>query len=59
VDPDSARDALKGILEHVADGRLTPHIDRIMSLDDAATAMQLVADRQVQGRIVLDVGRAP
>jgi NADPH2:quinone reductase len=58
VDPDSANNALNSILEHIADGNLNPHVDRIMSLDDAATAMQLVADREVQGRIVLDVGRA-
>ena len=39
----------------VGEGRLRPHIDRVLPLAQAAEAMSAVANRTAQGRIVLQV----
>lgn len=39
----------------VGEGKLHPHIDRVIPLEQATDAMAAIADRSVQGRIVLRV----
>ncbi|MHC2273959.1 NADPH2:quinone reductase [Bradyrhizobium diazoefficiens] len=41
------------LMQLLADGRIRPHIDRILPLEEAGDAMRAVANRTVQGRIVL------
>lgn len=43
------------LMQLLADGNIRPHIDRVLPLEDAAEAMRAVADRTVQGRIVLKI----
>jgi NADPH:quinone reductase len=53
--PDQAvrmNDTLMGLL---AEGKIRPHIDRILPLEQAKEALRAVADRTVHGRIVLKV----
>jgi NADPH:quinone reductase len=45
-------DALTRLL---SEGRIRPHVDRVLPLEQVKEAMQAVADRVVQGRIVLEV----
>ncbi|MBT4043085.1 MAG: NADPH:quinone oxidoreductase family protein [Rhodospirillaceae bacterium] len=52
---DEGRQANNAIMAWLAAGEINPHIDRIMPLEQAAEAMQLIADRKTQGRIVLQV----
>jgi NADPH2:quinone reductase len=37
----------------VGEGKLRPHIDRVLPLERAAEAMSAIANRSAQGRIVL------
>jgi NADPH:quinone reductase len=39
----------------LAEGKIRPHIDRILPLEQVMEAMRAVADRTVQGRIVLKI----
>jgi NADPH2:quinone reductase len=39
----------------LAEGKIRPHIDRVLPLEQAGEAMRAVADRTVQGRIVLKI----
>ena len=41
------------ILEWVAQGRLRPHVSQTLPLSDFREALQAVAQRRAQGRIVL------
>ncbi|MGY3391970.1 NADPH2:quinone reductase [Bradyrhizobium sp. USDA 3311] len=43
------------LMQLLADGRIRPHIDRILPLEEAGDAMRAVANRTVQGRIVLKI----
>ncbi|MGY8710172.1 NADPH:quinone oxidoreductase family protein [Bradyrhizobium sp. 18BD] len=43
------------LVQLLAEGHIRPHIDRVLPLEDAADAMQAVANRTVQGRIVLKI----
>jgi NADPH2:quinone reductase len=43
------------LMQWLADGRIRPHIDRVLPLDEVKQAMRAVADRTVQGRIVLKI----
>ena len=43
------------LMEWLADGKIRPHIDRVLPLDEVKQAMRAVADRTVQGRIVLKI----
>ena len=45
-------EALTRLLE---EGRIRPHIDRVLPLEQVKEAMQAVSDRAVQGRIVLKI----
>jgi NADPH2:quinone reductase len=42
-------------MEWFAKGKIRPHIDRVLPLDEVKQAMRAVADRTVQGRIVLKI----
>ena len=53
--PDDASRAAETIMAWVGEGRLRPHIDRVLPLAQAADAMSAVANRTAQGRIVLQV----
>ena len=53
--PDEAARANDTIAAWVGEGKLRPHIDRVLPLERAAEAMSAIADRTVQGRIVLQV----
>lgn len=43
------------LMQLLADGKIRPHIDRILPLEEAGEAMRAVASRTVQGRIVLKI----
>jgi NADPH2:quinone reductase len=43
------------LMQLLADGKIRPHIDRVVPLEDAGEAMRAVANRTVQGRIVLKI----
>jgi NADPH2:quinone reductase len=56
--PDDASRAAETVMAWVSEGKLRPHIDRVLPLEHAAQAMSAVANRGVQGRIVLRVSEA-
>lgn len=43
------------LMQLLANGNIRPHIDRILRLEEAADAMRAIANRTVQGRIVLKI----
>lgn len=43
------------LMQLLAAGQIRPHIDRILPLEEAGDAMRAVANRTVQGRIVLKI----
>ncbi|MCP3409696.1 NADPH:quinone oxidoreductase family protein [Bradyrhizobium sp. CCGB01] len=43
------------LVQWLADGKIRPHIDRVLPLEEAGDAMHAVANRTVQGRIVLKI----
>ncbi|MCK1387185.1 NADPH:quinone oxidoreductase family protein [Bradyrhizobium sp. 21] len=43
------------LMQLLAEGKIRPHIDRVLPLEEAGKAMRAVADRTVQGRIVLKI----
>jgi NADPH2:quinone reductase len=53
--PEDAGRAAETIMAWVGEGKLRPHVDRVLSLEQAAEAMSAVAKRTTQGRIVLQV----
>jgi len=53
--PQEATEAADKIMHWIADGALTPLIDRVLPLSDAADALRALSARQVLGRIVLDI----
>jgi len=48
------REDLEKLLKLVADGRLTPLIDRTVGLSGVAAAEQALEDRAVLGKIIVD-----
>jgi NADPH:quinone reductase len=52
---DEAMRAAETVVAWVAAGKLRPHIDRVLPLERAADAMNAIADRNVRGRIVLQI----
>lgn len=56
AEPAAASRAVDEVLHHVAVGRLHPRVDRVLPLESATEALNLVAERAVQGRVVLSVG---
>jgi NADPH2:quinone reductase len=53
--PDSVRPRIQELLRWYADGSLKPHISRTFPLDQAAVALNEIAERHVIGKIVLTV----
>jgi NADPH2:quinone reductase len=53
--PQQAAAANQRLMQWVAQGRLRPHVSRVLPLGQAAEAMASVMDRTVQGRVVLRV----
>jgi NADPH2:quinone reductase len=51
--PDERARAADMIMVWVAEGKLHPRIDRVLPLEQAADAMIAIANRSVQGRVVL------
>jgi NADPH2:quinone reductase len=52
-DPQGAVAMFETIMRLVAAGELRPCVQRIVPLDEVREAMRAIADRSVQGRIVL------
>lgn len=46
-------DNLRALLELVAEGRITPAIDRVLPLERAAEGLALIRDRAVLGKVVI------
>jgi NADPH:quinone reductase len=55
--PAEAAAAADEVMEWIAAGKLTPRIDRILPLEQAADAMRLLAGREVLGRVVLETSQ--
>ena len=53
--PDDATRAAEAVMAWVGEGKLRPRVDRVLTLERAAEAMRAVANRNAQGRIVLQV----
>ena len=53
--PDDASRAAETVMAWVGEGKLRPHVDRVLPLEHAAEAMSAVANRTSQGRIVLRI----
>jgi len=53
--PDDASLAAETLMKWVGEGKLCPHIDRVLPLERVGEAMGAIADRSSQGRIVLKV----
>ena len=43
------------LMQLLADGQIRPHVDRVLPLEDVTDAMLAIANRSVQGRIVLKI----
>lgn len=53
--PDEAARGNVTLMQLLADGKIRPHIDRVLPLEEVVEAMRAVANRTVQGRIVLKI----
>jgi NADPH:quinone reductase len=53
--PEEVRCAMQAIMQWVSEGKLRPHIERVLPLERVADAMSAIADRSVIGRTVLSV----
>jgi NADPH2:quinone reductase len=53
--PDEMACAADTVMAWVGEGKLRPRIDRVLPLERAAEALSAIADRSVQGRIVLRI----
>ena len=53
--PDEAARAAEAVMQWAGEGKLKPHVDRVLPLERAAEAMSAIADRSVIGRTVLSV----
>lgn len=53
--PERAARTNDAIARLLGEGKIRPRVDRVLPLDDVRDAMRAVADRTVQGRIVLKV----
>jgi len=53
--PDEAAQAADKVMAFIDEGKLRPRVDRVLPLEQAAEAMSALAERRVQGRIVLRV----
>jgi len=55
--PDLAERDRAELLDLLASGRVTPHVDAVYPLGDVATALRKVADRQSAGKVLVDPTR--
>jgi NADPH:quinone reductase len=53
--PEQAARMNDALAQLLAEGKIRPHIDRVLPLEQVKEAMRAVADRTVQGRIVLKI----
>jgi NADPH:quinone reductase len=53
--PEQAAGVNDTLMQWLAEGKIRPHIDRVLPLHEIKQAMRAVADRTVQGRIVLKI----
>ena len=53
--PEQAVRANDTLMQLLADGKIRPHIDRVLPLEQVKEGMRAVADRSVKGRIVLKI----
>jgi NADPH:quinone reductase len=53
--PDESAEAADKVMALVGEGALHPRVDRVLPLEQASEAMRAVAERSVQGRMVLRV----
>jgi NADPH:quinone reductase len=54
--PDQAARMNDALAQLLAEGKIRPHIDRVIPLEQVKEAMRAVANRAVRGRIVLKIG---
>jgi NADPH2:quinone reductase len=53
--PEQAARMNETLAQLLAEGKISPHIDRVLPLDQVKEAMRAVANRTVQGRTVLKI----
>ena len=53
--PEQAARTNDTLAQLLAEGKIRPHIDRVLPLEQVTEAMRAVANRTVQGRIVLKI----
>jgi NADPH2:quinone reductase len=53
--PDQAARAYETLAQLLGEGEIRPHVDRVLPLEQVKEAMRAIADRSVQGRIVLKI----
>jgi NADPH:quinone reductase len=53
--PEETAKAAENVMSLISEGKLRPHVDRVLPLERAAEAMSAIAERSVQGRIVLRI----
>ena len=53
-EPEAAEQNFRELMEYVAEGKLSPHVSHRLSLEQAAEAMQIIKDRRVIGKVVLN-----
>lgn len=52
-EPEAARRNFSQLMDYVAEGKLKPYVSHQLPLDEAASAMQLIKERKVIGKVVL------
>ncbi|MFO0635381.1 MAG: zinc-binding dehydrogenase [Nannocystaceae bacterium] len=52
-EPARNRAHVEQLLQWLADGELAPHLDAVMPFEQAAAALQRLADRRARGKLVL------
>ena len=55
--PELHAENMRILFEWLEDGTIAPHVDETMKLVDAAAALRKIADRKVQGKLVITVKR--
>jgi NADPH2:quinone reductase len=53
-EPEAAEQNFRELMGYVAEGRLSPHVSHRLPLEQVAEAMQLIRDRRVIGKVVLN-----
>ncbi|MGB0342571.1 MAG: NADPH:quinone oxidoreductase family protein [Parvibaculales bacterium] len=55
--PEANRQNLNELMEMYANGQIRPHISGTFPLEDAASALKMMADRKVKGKVILTTDR--